>query len=267
MTACSATMAASPAAGRPWDLAVLLPALLGMLLGVGCACASQASLAGDAAAESDTRVPGDASSEARDLRPPVRDARVPPELDHGADAPYWLTCTFYMSACGGNVVGAWRYHAGCINPSVLAPIRNACPAATVTDIGYMPGAGDQVFLLRADGTFRRAMEGRITAELRIPAGCTAGANTCTSLAGVISGLMPAYKTRCTAEGITCACTISKEIVRADEGTYLATGGVVLLTIDGQMSGYRYCIFPGALHLDWTMTSLDRDVSFVLVPQT
>lgn len=150
--------------------------------------------------------------------------------DGGPDTEYPINVTFSdrcpFEACGGNVVGHWRYSSVCLPP----PNFSACPTAMVRATGT--GRGGVVI---TSTNITRNITVNIVTTVTIPAICLAGTSCMEVQSALRSGGYP--DATCAMSGANCECTFSQTSNINDDTTY-TTSGNTLTTGTGQT--YEYC---------------------------
>lgn len=142
-----------------------------------------------------------------------------------------------QAACGGDLVGAWRYVDVCGAPKQIGDFIRTCPAArvvrnshTVTGTAGFDGAA---YGWRLADDFDVALE--------VPVECTDSVGGCQGFALVVSiGL--GEQVSCAERGDLCDCSTMGRREDQQTGTYsVLTGTVTTTTSDGKSRKYYYCV--------------------------
>ena len=196
--------------------------------------------------------------------PPPPDKGTPPPPDKGTPPPIpkCIPGLAQKDACGGNLVGSWKYKAGCISPSSFDDFKKACPGAKISNTGYAMDSGLHSLVMKSDKSFTRAVKGKATAKVLVPASCAILG--CAAVVTAAKLVLPTANITCKASAGGCDCDVILPVVTLDQGTYKVNGGKVTATVNGKNYDYYFCVKGGALLYRGTETNpIDRVVSYVL----
>ncbi|MBS1152143.1 MAG: hypothetical protein H6Q89_3841 [Myxococcaceae bacterium] len=144
-------------------------------------------------------------------------------------------CTPALTACGGDVVGAWEYTSGCVSTDTMfGSAKQACPTLTFSN---MTGDSRGSVIFTAN-TVTRAITTNLAGTANLPSSCNPLGNCAT----VQSALSNVFKTvNCTG---TTACTCAFTYEAATAGATAYTKGTNQFTTEpgtGNARTYDYCI--------------------------
>ncbi len=173
-----------------------------------------------------------------------------------------------FSACGGEVVGKWRFKDVCGNGTLPGdiPVVDTCPTAKVK----AEATWDGEITFNADATFSMVINSQTTnSTFDIPVSCLTdygGAAMCVSGENGLLG----QNATCSVVGGSCVCTSSESegAVPSSEGTYTAAGNDMVM-VDGDSTGgtpMPYCRTGNELVIDYILTDTGGpglDMYFVL----
>jgi hypothetical protein len=149
-----------------------------------------------------------------------------------------------VSACGGDLVGAWELKSMCIPPLPPLPPVPTCPASTVRIVPDVAG----IAVYRADGTYTVEATFGASLALTLPASCL-GSQTCRELEQRYrdEGRLKAVDCADAADGCLCMLTAGDPEVTHEEGTYTVSESHILTTSPaGVASSDAYCVEGGQL---------------------
>lgn len=164
-------------------------------------------------------------------------------------------------ACGGSVLGAWSYRAGCSDQDLFAEARALCPALAVAN-QTIAASGTLTF---ASTTFDRVGTASVSADLTVPASCAAAAGGCAGVKSAIESSRAGTTATCSAAAAgACACATTVPIGSNDSGPYVVVGSQIT-TDPGTASArsFHLCAQPGSLVYRGMNADADGKVTFVL----
>ena len=188
---------------------------------------------------------------------PTPDKGTPPPL------PNCIPGMAQKDACGGSLVGTWKYKKGCIDPKGFDALKSACPTAQISNVAYAMDAGLHTLAFKADKTFIRAVKGKATGKVVIPKLCNILG--CVATVAAAKLIVPAAILQCTTNSAGgCDCNVSMPVATLDQGTYTTSGGKATVTVAGKTYDYHYCVKSGALlYRGQDTNKIDNIVSYVL----
>ena len=179
------------------------------------------------------------------------------------------------SACGGDIVGDWKFAGSCVDTAALAKFyrlrfQTSCaPEVTVTDNARLTYAPTTVSF-NADRTYagRFVMNGTI--GIHIPTACLAG--TCSDMRAQVLAMVGSggdlTEASCSETATSCSCSLTLGRVSDRTGTYTADG--VSLTLEngqGPGSNAHYCVTEPELRLmTYLPTSTAQDTPLVFAAE-
>ena len=188
-----------------------------------------------------------------------------PKVDKGTPPPVPKCIPNFgaKDACASSLVGKWKYKSGCVSPVSFDAIKKTCPGAKVSNTGYTMDGGVHTLVMKADGTFTRAVKGKATGKVFVPASCAVLG--CAAVVTAAKLLFPSGAVTCkAAAGGGCECNVTLPIATLDQGKYKTAGGKCTATVNGKNYEYYYCAKSGALRYRGTgANSYDNIVSYVL----
>ena len=137
-----------------------------------------------------------------------------------------------FAACGGDVVGTWRYGGSCEGENSF------CPELTIQARPSISGS----FTFNSDGTYTSMGTTNGQSRYTIPASCLMGLTDCSQLELDASD-------SCTGDAATsCSCTTTyNNVQESDSGNYVITGTTIAL--DGDTAD-PYCVEGNQMRVDF-----------------
>lgn len=163
-----------------------------------------------------------------------------------------------VPACGGDVVGTWRYEAFCGEAANLAFPALPCAQAKITSV-QTSRSGTLTF--GADGSFTEDATSTATFTLDVPGLCLSDGQSCQSFGDSFG--RPGLKIdsmACSPTPGACRCTqvISGRVTSS--GTATIDGTTLTLSAPDHLSSeFSYCVQGDELHLDFVVTPLSTGV--------
>lgn len=166
-------------------------------------------------------------------------------------------------ACGGNVVGTWKYKSGCVEPSAFVDMKKSCAGLTTKDVKFAIDPQFNTLILTGGGQLTRAIKGTISGTGIWPQSCAKLG--CKLLEGAIKLLAPLVTVSCKgASAGACECSISLPVAHVGAGTYTTKGGVLTATMGGSTHPYNFCVKGKGLHYRGTLQNTnDQHVTYLL----
>jgi hypothetical protein len=166
-------------------------------------------------------------------------------------------------ACGGSLVGTWKYVAGCVEPSTWAELKSKCPGFTATKVKFAIDPKFNALTFTPGGKFTRAIKGTIAGTGHFPATCAKLG--CKVLESAIKLTAPLATVTCAkASAGGCSCTLSVPLAHVGAGSYTTKGGDITVTGGAKTLPYFFCVKGNQLrYRGTTANSDDRHVTFML----
>jgi hypothetical protein len=156
----------------------------------------------------------------------------------GADGG--VNCNAVTTACGGNVVGTWKFTQTCLSAS--QDLSSTCPGASaIYDYTF---SGTATY--NADGTFSSTGTVSALVHEHFPSGCMPFGSTCAELGQMA---MDAGTGSCSTDSAGgCNCDAVTPATSTDAtGTYKASGGTLTTMHDGTTTLASYCVEGSLLY--------------------
>ena len=170
-------------------------------------------------------------------------------------------------ACGGDLVGDWRYAQVCIRRRALDPLLDACPLAVVGELVHSAEGG---WSFENDGSYRRRETLQVETTVVVPGICAALAGGCQALPEVVSEAFAGAAAVCTVDDTACDCRLSVTFINQQQGRYsLGDGTLTLEQVEVPDVGpvdlkFAYCVSGQVLRLHGLDSNLsDKDFTYVL----
>jgi len=167
------------------------------------------------------------------------------------------------NACGGSVVGTWKYQRGCVEPSAFVEMKKSCAGLAIKDVKFAIDPQFNTLILTGGGKLTRAIKGTISGTGIWPQSCAKLG--CKVLEGVIKLLAPLVTVSCKgASASSCQCSISLPVAHVGAGTYTIKGGVLTATVGGSNHPYNFCVKGKGLRYRGTLQNTnDQHVTYLL----
>jgi len=193
------------------------------------------------AACSDTPTSGaDASAPGADAAAPDATPRDDAGLTDGGATPLMCNPTFAdPQACGGDIVGSWRYIDVCGAPKEINNFIGSCPAARlVRNQHTITGTAG----FAADMTYGWSLSDDFDVALEVPIACTDSSGGCAGFGLLVSIGLRQTVTCTERDAAFCDCVTMGNSSDKQQGTY----GVITATItstrsDGKKRDYYFCV--------------------------
>lgn len=246
--------------------------LLGALALVGCSDDTGTGPLPDAPPQADIGPAGD-NGVLPDTGAPG-DNGVPGDTGPGADtlqgdgAPLACDPSFGQAdACGGNLVGKWKYTSGCVADSAYEPLKTNCPGVQISNVAVSFTAASALTFY-ANGGLIQVFNGNITGKALFPQTCVkVGCNALQGVLALAVGLKnPGSTVTCTAAAAgACDCDFNIKLVNFGGAKYTISGNEVTVTgAGGNQWTYYYCVSGNELRYRGTDQNDDHHVTYVLV---
>jgi hypothetical protein len=157
-----------------------------------------------------------------------------------------------VAACGGNLVGTWKFVAGCANAASSGGSTSACP--NETQVVSVSVSGSVTF--NSDLTFSVDVTESVSDHVVVPTSCLTVAGmsvSCDALATALSAAQGVdagggSTSTCSMSGTACDCDVSLSGLTTQQmGTYTVSNNS-FVTSSGGMGGGDYCVQGNTLHL-------------------
>jgi hypothetical protein len=169
-------------------------------------------------------------------------------------------------ACGGAVVGKWKYTAGCVADAAFDDLKTDCPGVQISGVAYNVGTNNTVTFV-AGGSFTRVFTGSIVGKAAFGQACTKLG--CTALQAAVKLAVavkyPGSTIQCTANTASgCDCDVDLKVSTFAAGTYTTSSGVLTAKVVSVDHPYYYCIQGTRLVYHGTpQNTNDHNVTYVL----
>lgn len=163
-----------------------------------------------------------------------------------------------FTACGGDVVGTWKFRSLCLTDQQQAALNEEVKFCDSDQTTVEPSFEGSVTFER-DGSLLRTVTAHFKFEQTVPTSCLRVGATCTTLQSSIAEAPGTSSVTCSKKGSNCEC--SYQIARASsvQESYSATDAKLAFTSssDGSKSTADFCVKGSSLSIS------DEDGIYVL----